>query len=192
MNEQIYHLLVTTKCDHNCPMCCNKLYDLDNLPSVTAENLREATTVCITGGEPFLIASRFLLSLCHRIRKQFPNVKNLYIYTSGSCFGRINFFDLAMIFTFISGINIAPKNKHDWERFIRFIKSPHVKSAIARGGSFSNRLYVFEDQARYWEAIKEEFHIELDSSWSVIYRKWDSTFNTPDNEHFVRLPILYE
>ncbi len=53
----------------------------------------------------------------------------------------------------------------------------------------SNRLYVFDDQWQEWEKIRGEVH--LSDNWQVIGRKWDAEFKTPENEHFVRLPILF-
>lgn len=38
--EQIYHLYITHKCGHNCPLCCNRLYDIDKLPVITVEDLK--------------------------------------------------------------------------------------------------------------------------------------------------------
>ena len=48
MTEQIYHILIKKECTHYCPLCCNRLYDLDKLPSITGDQLREAHTVCLT------------------------------------------------------------------------------------------------------------------------------------------------
>ena len=53
----------------------------------------------------------------------------------------------------------------------------------------SNRLYVFDDQWQEWEKISGE--VRLSENWHVIGRKWDTEFKTPENEHFVRLPILF-
>ena len=45
--------MVTSLCNRDCKYCCNKQYDLNDIPYVTDEELREAETLCITGGEPF-------------------------------------------------------------------------------------------------------------------------------------------
>ena len=63
-------------------MCCNRLYDLDKLPTITGEQLREAHTVCLTGGEPFLLDQWDLIHLCGKIRQQYPNIQKVYIYSS--------------------------------------------------------------------------------------------------------------
>ena len=53
----------------------------------------------------------------------------------------------------------------------------------------SNRLYVFDDQWSQYELFKQDF--TLTDNWQIIGRKWDAEFKTPENEHFVRLPILF-
>ena len=52
----------------------------------------------------------------------------------------------------------------------------------------SNRLYVFREQRPVFEAL----NVELPKSIHVIDRQWTTSFNTPDNEHFARLPILFQ
>ena len=50
----IIHLLTTTLCNRDCKYCCNKQYDMNEILYVTDSELREAHTLCLTGGEPFL------------------------------------------------------------------------------------------------------------------------------------------
>lgn len=33
------HLFVTNKCTNNCPLCCNKNYDIEKIPLPTEEEL---------------------------------------------------------------------------------------------------------------------------------------------------------
>lgn len=55
---------------------------MDNVPTITANELKSADTVCLTGGDPFLYSG--LQTFISRLREQYPNIKNLYAYTSGS------------------------------------------------------------------------------------------------------------
>lgn len=172
------HLFITNKCDHVCPLCCNNLYDIEKIPVATVEELKQVSTVCITGGEPFDVLSTNL-SLISGLRIQFPNIQNLYIYTSGPALVKYR----GLCLDFVSGVNITPKNKHDWkelEHMPNFIVS-HLKQMK------ENRLYVFKDQMDNFEEYKslvEKLNLQ------VIYRRWDKEFKTPDNEIFRRLPIL--
>ena len=190
MKEQVYNILITKICDYKCPLCCNNYYDIDNLPTVTADMLREAHTVCITGGEPFVNNIDEITGFCARLREQYPNIQKLYIYTSGLRLRKFVGKEIGYIYRYIDGINVSPKSKSGWLSFARYITHPIFGMMPDRFANKSNRLYVFEDQLQYWEDVKKDYNIHLDGTWQVIGRHWDTTFNTPDNEHFVRLPIL--
>lgn len=186
--EQIYHLLIKKECSHKCPMCCNRLYDLDKLPTITCEQLRSAHTVCLTGGEPFLLEPLELIHLCRGLRSQYPNIQKLYIYTSGTGFRYIRHNKWQKLIEQIDGLNLSPKTEFEWETLRLLYLYGHWGDYMSNP-KLSNRLYVFDDQWKNWEAISKEVH--LSDNWQVIGRKWDKEFNTPENEHFVRLPILY-
>lgn len=51
--KPVMHLLITDKCDRDCKWCCNKQYDVNDIPSATKEEYESVNTVCLTGGEPF-------------------------------------------------------------------------------------------------------------------------------------------
>ena len=188
MKEQIYHILIKKECGHNCPKCCNKLYDLDTLPSITGEQLRAAHTVCLTGGEPFALGAHPLIKLCENLRKQYPNIQKIYIYTSGNYFDEMTAYDWHRMSKAIDGLNVSPKNEFDWGAFYDLTQTAAWFDMLSEP-RLSNRLYVFDGQWDAWDEIRQKIY--LPKCWQVIGRKWDTTFNTPDNEHFVRLPILY-
>lgn len=181
--EQILHLFITNNCRHNCQFCCNKLYKIDEIPIVTIELLKTVDTVCLTGGEPFTIKSSVLKTLIYNLRTQFKNIKNLYIYTSGYEFEKVcqDYYEFIHVYNWINGINIAPKDWKDWTAFPKVIP-------IIDYPENSNRLYIFREQRPIFDAM----NINLsNTNINVIDRKWDIVFNTPDNEHFCRLPILF-
>ena len=182
--EQVLHLFITNKCRHQCEFCCNKLYKISEIPVVTVELLKSVNTVCLTGGEPFTINPIVLKNLIYNLRTQYKNIKNLYIYTSGYEFEKVHqdYYEFIHAYNWINGINIAPKDWKDW------IAVPKVIPTIYYTLN-SNRLYVFREQRPIFDAM----HIDLSKvNIDVIDRKWDTTFNTPDNEHFARLPILFD
>ena len=192
--EQIYHLFIKKECNHNCPLCCNKQYDISKLPVVTVEDLVSADVVCLTGGEPFMIPPGILLNLCKRLKKQYSNIKKLYIYSSNLNPTFIDEKWWTLLYEVVDGVNIAPKTIDEWKYFHYLVHTPWFRDITDTTGPWegmentkSNRLYVFEDQ----QAVYDSLHWDLPISWQVIGRKWDKVFNTPDNEHFVRLPILY-
>ena len=189
MSNEVYHLLVTKECQHNCPKCCNRLYDLDALPSITSEMLRGAHTVCITGGEPMCLGF-MLVHLCYDIRMQYPNIQKLYVYTSD--IGLLDSWEdarLIMFFNNIDGVNICPKNVMEWKR-LRYI-TDLTKFRPMYDERLSNRLYVFPEQRDLYVKHFERYADWFPKNMQVIGREWDMVFNTPENEHFVRLPILF-
>lgn len=192
--EQVLHLFITDKCRHNCKLCCNKFYKIPEIPVVSVELLKQVNTICLTGGDPFGIEPKILADFIIKLLTQYQNIEKLYIYTSGKECEK-NFPGTFFLVVNapspwltkaiqIDGINIAPKDFDDWNGFINTIRYNQCFFSEAR----SNRLYVFEDQQPIYEIAKK--HIPQDCKIEVIGRKWSRTFNTPENEHFARLPIL--
>lgn len=192
--EQILHLFITNKCRHNCKLCCNKFYKIDEIPVVTVELLKTVDTVCLTGGEPLGINHNIFENFVISLRNQYNNIKNLYVYTSGKELEDAISSSLGhLIPDYINGINVAPKDFEDWYAFAKLVTYGSncllgKPFAVRNYNTISHRLYVFEEQYPIYEALKlnlSGLHI------NVINRKWDKVFNTPDNEHFARIPILF-
>ena len=181
------HLMINKKCDHDCPLCCNKLYDLDKIPVATVEELKTVHTVCITGGEPFF-ANIDINALARNIREQYENVKDIFVYTSGRALFRQN---RTLMLSELSGVNIAPKNHTDWSELEYFENNfyRHGESRLIRSLKMlqKNRLYVFKDQIDEFKRFK---NLPDWYNLQVIYRIWEKEFKTPDNEIFRRLPIF--
>ena len=188
MKEEIYHILIKRECAHKCPLCCNRLYDLDNLPTITGDQLRTAHTVCLTGGEPFMMDSWDLIHLCRGIRTQYPNIQKLYIYSSGYGFALFSLDHWLKLINVIDGLNVSPKNEYEWHT-LQVLHKQRYWAEYMSDPKLSNRLYVFDDQWQEWEKIHGE--VQLSDNLQVIGRKLDAEFKTPENEHFVRLPILF-
>lgn len=178
---EIAHLLVCKKCNHSCKLCCNKLYNLEEIPVISVEELKTIHTLCITGGEPLLVGTMLIYYL-HRVKQQYPNIKNIYIYTTSD---GLNTFPLNYLPNLISGLTITPKSERDWKQLALIAKVyPNNINQLP-----SNRLYVFKDQIDTYNKYKDT----LDKlNIQVLYRKWDEKFVTPDNEIFRRLSVLLE
>lgn len=192
--EKILHLFITNNCRHNCKLCCNKFYKIPEIPVVSVELLKSVNTVCLTGGEPFWIKPEILANFIIKLRTQYKNIENLYIYTSGKELGE----NLGNVMTIIlsakspwltksiqiDGITVGPKDFEDWVGLIKAMKNVQYFFSGVR----SNRLYIFEEHKEVYEIAKISF--PKDCEINVIGRKWDMVFNTPKNEYFARLPIL--
>lgn len=174
------HLFLLEKCDHTCKLCCNKQYDIDKIPVITVDELKQAETILFTGGEPFLIGNE-LSSLASGIKTQYPNIKNIYVYTSGaSLLGYLE--DYNTLYHF-DGVSIAPKNKNDME----CLETLFLEYDRGLNNLRSNRIHMFPEFKNKIESLynsSDIHHTEL------IDREWQETFE-PGPGVFRRLPILY-
>lgn len=183
VKPEIMHLMVLSRCNYNCELCCNKLYDIDKIPVATVEELKTIHTLCITGGEPF-IASINLNDFARSVKDGFPNVKNIFVYTSGVML----LYNLPQVFSYIDGLSICPKSMKDWLALEKIANSTSHYYLNNISNLSSNRLYVFKEQVALFEGRFK--HIAEMLNLNVLYRTWDKEFKTPDNEIFRRLPIL--
>lgn len=184
MERNIIHLYVISECGKKCPMCCNKLYDIDAVPVVTVAELKSADTVCLTGGDPFLYNE--LYKFIDRLRGQYPNIKNLYAYTSGYAlcnYLNLNWFEIGKL----DGVSIAPKDVNDWVSLKNILKNKALNSILSH--MKSNRLMIFDSQKANFENFLKDIDLSM---FTILGRKWDKEFNTPENEIFRRLPILFD
>ena len=183
VKPEIMHLMVLSKCNYNCELCCNKLYDIDKIPAATVDELKTIHTLCITGGEPFM-ASINLDDFARSVKDGFPNVKNIFVYTSGVML----LYNLPQIFSYINGLSICPKSMKDWLALEKIANSTSRDYLNNISKLSSNRLYVFKEQVALFEGRFK--HIAEMLNLNVLYRTWNKEFKTPDNEIFRRLPIL--
>ena len=105
-------LLVTTKCPNNCPLCCNKGWNFDNLPIVERWNYEQ---IMITGGEPLLYTSKVcdLVRSIRSINRAMGLSPQVFIYTAVA--DRHRFFDILEV---VDGVVYTPHNEHDVREFI--------------------------------------------------------------------------
>ena len=182
--NNIIHLYIISECGKKCPMCCNKLYDIEALPVVTVAELKSADTVCLTGGDPFLYNE--LYKFIDMLREQYPDIKNLYAYTSG--YALYSYFDRNWIlFGELDGVSIAPKDVNDWISLRNTLKNEVFNNILS--SKKSNRLMIFDNQKANFEKFLKDTDLSM---FTILGRTWDKEFNTPENEIFRRLPILFD
>lgn len=159
----IIHLMVTSLCARNCEYCCNKAYSLDDIPHVTDEELRDAHTLCITGGEPFMFSNPS--AYAEYFKQQYPNIKKVFVYTNALELwhylvngGQVHGID---------GVNVSIKSYEDYTTF-KYIKS-HLGIVLMN----HNRLYVFGDK------------VPTDTgNFEVFKREWQKEFAPADDSIF--------
>ena len=175
-NEQtkgIMHLLVTPLCDRECPYCCNKQYDLKDIPYATDEEFRQCHTVCLTGGEPFKYANPAYISSW--IKSKYRNIKKVYVY--GNAAESYDYLNVMSVFSTtlneIDGVTLSIKTPLDKWCFENMVNNPRLAPFFKQDG-WSNLLYVFDD-----------LNPESQGNFKVIKRGWQKSFK-PDEHSFFR------
>ncbi len=167
--EKIIHIMVTSLCGRNCPHCCNKQYDLNSIPYVTDEELRNADTICITGGEPFLFANPPQIATYYK--QKYKNIKNIYVYTNAFELAQYLMDSPCVDMSHIDGVSVSIKHRKDVTFFNVLVGDERIE------GMKSNRLYLFD--------IGETVHISpMLTSFNVIHREWQEEFKPADNSIF--------
>lgn len=167
--KMVIHLLVTDLCARDCPHCCNKQYDVKDIPIVTDEELMECHTVCLTGGEPILFADPNAIS--ELLKRGYGNIKAVYLYA--------NAFELFLRLSkgyqtrFIDGFSVSIKNDRDLEAF-RLLQKRY--GSVFDGKS--NRVYVFDG------LLAEN---EAGPSFRFVKREWQEDFVPADDSIFRKL-----
>ena len=189
------HLMINRWCGNSCPFCCNKQYDLDTIPVATVEELKAAHTVMLTGGDPFYVTG--IIDICSHLRHDYPNIKQLYIYTSG----RWMFLNEEVmvhydqLFTYVDGINFSPKNKCDYAAIKKMLTKRdfapeffiHVRSnrIILMPNDFMTR----EEQEKFIESLHLKGLAFYGAKFEVEYREWQEKFQ-PNGGVWRRLPVF--
>lgn len=180
LDTPILHLMVNNICNNNCPLCCNKQYDVEKIQIVSIEELKQTETICITGGEPFL--SPNLTNFVFNLITQYKNIKNLYIYTSGECIQRADLSTLVLWQTNYDiniGLSLGPKSSRDRENLKSYLICEKILELK------SNRFYCFTDLDR---EVANTFY-KNNNNMQIIDRKWQRDFKPAQNSIFRRLPI---
>ena len=175
--DKVIHLYMVNTCTHHCKLCCNKQYDINEIPVVTVEELKYADTVCLTGGEPFLLDG--VCNFAEKIKMQYPSIKYIYVYTCGDSL--LKYLKHNKLHH-IDGVNISPKNRYDAEcvnDIFRYYKDDIVSL-------WSNRLYLFPNVRE----LVSTYDIRCESV-DIIHREWQEEFK-PVSGIFRRLPILLD
>ena len=162
------HIMVTSLCARNCPYCCNKQYDLNDVPYITNEELDQMKHIYITGGEPFSFSNPCAIAAVLQLRH--ANIESIVVYTNAlelSMYllsgGRINWID---------GVTVSIKDEADEFAFTHNIsRNPEILKLS------SNRLYVFpgfED-------------VECPPQFTKMKREWQKNFVPAPNCIFRKL-----
>ena len=183
--KPVLHLMVNNTCTNDRPLCCNKQYDVEEIPIVSVEDLKNVDTICFTGGQPIANLCGFVM-LCNNIAKYYPNIKNGYIYLNGGETKYYTKHDIECLRQLPKacylrsikwGLTMSPKCDNDWDGL------KELKEAIDEFDS--NRIYCFSES----DAEKARELFSDTRGVDIVMRKWQKNFVSAPNTIFRRLPI---
>ncbi len=187
MKPKVAHIIVTDKCGHNCPMCCNKNYDIHAIPNITMEELESVETICLTGGEPFM--SKDLDMFVEKLR---PFAKKIYVYASGKeldlYWHKYNHLPR------IDGLSLSPKDAEDVMSILSLLKSDFAYELLRKNIN-SNRLYLMLSECNPTNYKLDIGRVALFSlqtvaflfdllHFDVFFRTWKDEIVSPEGEIF--------
>lgn len=156
----IIHLLVTSLCDRDCKYCCNKQYNLKDIPYVTEDELKNCHTIYVTGGEPFLFSQPNNIAL--HLRKKYPNIRNVGVYGNANALREYLLSGGDLNFT--THLSISVKNIQDYNSLPDIIANPKVRIKSKQ----DNRLYLMYKLQELPKRTSEVF--------TIIDREWQEKF----------------
>lgn len=165
--EKIIHLLTTTLCLRNCEHCCNKQYDLNQVPYVSEEELKNAEEILITGGEPIMFSNPN--AIAKELKTKYHNINKVYLYA--------NVFELTISLQSgvkldnIDGLSVSIKNNYDYATFELLLEQIKPYENLK-----SNRVYVFND------LIPNSL-----GNFEIVERKWQENFVPDQNSIFRKI-----
>lgn len=168
--KKVIHLMVTPLCNRNCKYCCNKQYNINDIPYITDEELREAEVLCLTGGEPFLFTNPCWIARYYK--RKYSNIKRVYVYTNAK-----ELYYWLADYNFIrnvDGLNVSIKNKDDLYFFKELVRN--YQNQICVDDCMSNRVYIFDS------LIPDDLGI-----FEPIIREWQEDFKPAPDSIFRRL-----
>lgn len=193
MNKRC-RLLLTTKCPNNCPLCCNKQFDLlKEVPVIDRWNYDE---FILTGGEPLMYGTARLLDFIYNltaIHRYMGTSPKIFLYTS-EC--NPDYWD--RIIPFLDGITYTVHTEQNAKELITLI-TVLTNPEVGYDSMFQNLQDI--SQKSIWLNLFPEAKILIDAelantnlSWNNISRffkirtmEWKENCPIPEGEDFRRL-----
>jgi organic radical activating enzyme len=158
-------LLFTEKCNKKCEGCCNKDWNIEDLP--ICNSYSDYEEILITGGEPMLFVDELLL-LIKNIREKSLYSK-IYLYTAYVA-------ELEKVLPYIDGVTITLHEQNDYLEFKNFLDRNIPSLYYWRHKSL--RLHIFK-------GIEFKYITELFKVKSNI--EWIKNCPLPQDEIFMRV-----
>lgn len=166
-------VIVTYKCNRNCPGCCNsKLFNVRKVNNIS--ELKDYEEVVLTGGEPMLFADS-LLKLIKELRRQ-NRIQKIFLYTA--CMEMDNY---TKILNQLDGITVT-LHAEATDNDIRNLK---YMSEKLYGEYLDMRLFI--DKRVY---DKYDLSNICMKTWDVVRKlQWKEKCEPAENEDLLYFPI---
>lgn len=155
MEKRTLRLIYTPICNRNCAGCCNKDFDLPNLPRPTHFDYDE---IFITGGEPLLFYDEVVgfIKALRLITKA-----KIYLYTAHiACGSAMALVDMIKI---TDGITLTLHEERDWGYFLQFEFATKDNPEYFEGKSL--RLNIFKEVNPDLTKISPKWRVKSDIEW---------------------------
>ena len=107
-------LLVTQECNRTCDGCCNKQFNLNNLPTITnPDHYNQYDIIMITGGEPMLFSNK-IYHFIKTLKTQLKYKGKIILYTAKID----NLLAMSKLLLYLDGITITLHNQYDVRDFL--------------------------------------------------------------------------
>ncbi len=165
--EKKLRLLLNKDCNRNCPGCCNKDWDVENL--LVCHDYTPYGLIMLTGGEPMMHPDN-IIKVVNEIRKQNETAK-IVLYTA-----KVE--GLAYIMTYLDGVTLTLHTEKDVMPFQEFEREVFVKTTK----DMSLRLNVFEGIHG-----PDKWQENLNHDWKIKNNiHWIKNCPLPENEVFMQ------
>jgi len=161
-------LLITEKCEKNCPGCCNNDWDLNALEIET--DYSQYDLIMMTGGEPMLDPYGTVMKAMELYDK---SKAKIVMYTADV--GHLG--KTLMVLSAIDGITVTLHDQEDAKDFVSLYGYLNYRKGEARGKTM--RLNIFKDI--------DISHLPNLSLWKVkTGMEWIKNCSLPEGEVFKR------
>jgi organic radical activating enzyme len=158
-------VLLFKDCNRNCALCCNKNFELDELPQV--DTYAGYDSIILTGGEPMLKPT-FIVDTMAKVRKE----SNAPIYmNTAKC---DDYHEFLWVLAMLDGVTLTLHEQEDVADFVKlqaFLRTNPLRNR-------SLRLNVFS-------------HVDISrvntENWEVKTMEWIEDCPLPENEVFMRV-----
>ena len=166
-------LLLFEECNRNCEGCCNKDWDLKNLP-IAPKSYYEFQQILLTGGEPLIkpeFTERVIREVINRTHA------SVYLYTA-----KIDdIYLVKYLLRFLNGITVTLHDNNDASDFLKLCKNlfnNDIRDKSLRVNIFKN-VNVREEQIPFYWKVKSNI-------------EWIKNCPLPEGEVFMKYSPIIE